>query len=193
MPLRCSLFGIVFLLILGAGMAAAQTSTSTDSTKVLLSTSMGNITIALFDQKSPVTVKNFLAYVDSGFFAGTIFHRVIPGFMIQGGGYTADLERKPTYPPIVNESNNGVRNRRGTLSMARTSDPNSAASQFFINLVDNRNLDDGPRGPGYAVFGMVVNGMAVVDSIALVPTETREVFQNVPKQPVVIISAKRLP
>lgn len=193
MTVRCSLFLMVFLLPLAGGLVWGQSLTPTDSTKVVLTTSLGDITIALFDRKSPITVKNFLAYVDSGFFAGTVFHRVIPGFMIQGGGYTADLERRPTYPPIVNESNNGVKNWRGTLAMARTSDPNSAASQFFINLVDNRNLDYRPGGPGYAVFGMVIEGMEVVDSIARVPTETREVFQNVPKQPVVIISAKRLP
>ena len=193
MTVRCSLFLMVFLLPLAGRLAWGQSPTPTDSTKVVLTTSLGDITVALFDRKSPVTVKNFLAYVDSGFFAGTVFHRVIPGFMIQGGGYTADLARRPTYPPIVNESNNGVKNWRGTLAMARTSDPNSAASQFFINLVDNRNLDYRPGGPGYAVFGMVIEGMEVVDSIARVPTETREVFQNVPREPVVIISAKRKP
>lgn len=193
MTLHRSLFGFALVLSLLGGVALGQSPTATDSTKVVLSTSLGDITIALFDQKSPITVRNFLAYVESGLFAGRIFHRVMPGFMIQGGGYTADLEGRPTYPPIINESNNGVRNWRGTLAMARTSDPNSAASQFFINLVDNRNLDAGPRGPGYAVFGVVVDGMAVVDSIARVPTETREPFQNVPKQPVAIISAKRLP
>lgn len=191
MTVRCSLFLMVFLLPLAGELVWCQSLTPTDSTKVVLTTSLGDITIALFDRNSPVTVKNFLAYVDSGFFAGTVFHRVIPGFMIQGGGYTTDLERRPTYPPIVNESDNGVKNWRGTLAMARTSDPNSAASQFFINLVDNRNLDYRPGGPGYAVFGMVIEGMEVVDSIARVPTETREVFQNVPKEPVVIISAKR--
>lgn len=191
MQFRNALLAIFFLIVLSGGAASAQTDSPTDSTKVVLTTSLGDITVVLFDRHSPVTVKNFLAYVDSGLFAGTIFHRVIPGFMIQGGGYTADLNRKPTYPPIVNESKNGLRNVRGTLAMARTSDPNSAASQFFINLVDNRNLDYGPRGPGYAVFGMVVEGMEVVDSIARVPTETRDVFQNVPKEPIVILSAKR--
>ena len=193
MTVRCSLFLMVFLLSFAGGLAWGQSPSPTDSTKVVLTTSSGDITISLFDRKSPVTVKNFLAYVDSGFFAGTVFHRVIPGFMIQGGGYTGDLERRPTYPPIINESNNGVKNWRGTLAMARTSDPNSAASQFFINLVDNRNLDYRPGSPGYAVFGMVIEGMEVVDIIARVPTETREVFQNVPKEPVVIISAKRKP
>ena len=193
MTVRCSLFLMVFLLPLAGRLAWGQSPTPTDSTKVVLTTSLGDITVALFDRKSPVTVKNFLAYVDSGFFAGTVFHRVIPGFMIQGGGYTADLARRPTYPPIVSESNNGVKNWRGTLAMARTSDPNSATSQFFINLVDNRNLDYRPGGPGYAVFGMVIEGMEVVDSIARVPTETREVFQNVPREPLVIISAKRKP
>lgn len=193
MTVRCSLFLTVFLLSFAGRLAWGQSPSPTDSTKVVLTTSLGDITISLFDRKSPVTVKNFLAYVDSGFFAGTVFHRVIPGFMIQGGGYTADLERRPTYPPIINESNNGVKNWRGTLAMARTSDPNSAASQFFINLVDNRNLDYGPGSPGYAVFGMVIEGMEVVDSVARVPTETREVFQNVPREPVVIISAKRKP
>ncbi len=169
----------------------AQTGKIQDSTRVILTTTVGEITIALFDQRAPITVKNFLAYVDSGFYNGTIFHRVIPSFVIQGGGYTPDMQRKETFPPIENESRNGLRNWRGTLSMARTSDPNSATSQFFINLVDNRNLDYGPRGPGYAVFGVVMEGMDIVDRIAQVPTETKDVFQNVPKEPIVIISARR--
>jgi peptidyl-prolyl cis-trans isomerase A (cyclophilin A) len=190
MIIRSLLFASVFCAT-ALHSAFAQSNKRNDSTKVVLTTTMGEITIVLFDQKAPITVKNFLAYVDSGFYNGTIFHRVIPGFVIQGGGYTADMRRKETLPPIENESRNGLRNRRGTLSMARTNDPNSATSQFFINLADNRNLDYGPRGPGYAVFGMVIEGMEIVDKIARVPTETREVFQNVPKEPIVIITARR--
>jgi peptidyl-prolyl cis-trans isomerase A (cyclophilin A) len=132
--------------------------------------------------------------VDKGFYAGTVFHRVIPGFMIQGGGFTRQLEQKPTGAPIQLESRNGLRNLRGTIAMARTSDPNSATSQFFINLVDNSSLDyPRPDGYGYAVFGQVVSGMSVVDRIAAVPTHDVGPMQNVPVKPVVIESAKLLP
>lgn len=181
---------LAMIVIFVVGLMPTRAQQKMDTVKVVLSTSMGDITIALFGDKAPLTVKNFLAYVDSGFFAGTIFHRVVPGFVIQGGGFTKDMERKPTYPPIVNEAKNGLMNLRSTLSMARTNDPNSATSQFFINLVDNPRLDYGPNA-GYAVFGEVIEGMEIVDKIATVPTETRERFQNVPKEPIVIISAKR--
>ena len=159
---------------------------------VLLNTSLGEIEVELNADKAPVSVKNFLDYVDSGFYDGTIFHRVIPGFMVQGGGFTADMQQKNTRAPIVNEADNGLHNVRGTLAMARTQDKDSATSQFFINHRDNAFLDHGSRDFGYAVFGKVVRGMDVVDQIAQVPTGNQGMFQNVPREPVKIISAKRL-
>ena len=177
----------VLALVLAANPAPAQSKPDT----VVFKTSLGDLTIALFNRTAPVTVKNFLAYVDSGFYNGTIFHRVIPGFVIQGGGYNKNLVRRPTFPPIKNESDNGLKNERGTLSMARTQDPNSATSQFFVSLVDNSGLDFKGEGTGYAVFGKVIAGMDVVDKIAKVQTETRGGFQDIPKDPVFIISAKR--
>jgi cyclophilin family peptidyl-prolyl cis-trans isomerase len=162
--------------------------------RVVLHTTKGDLTIELFADKAPQTVENFLAYVRSGHFDGTVFHRVIPGFVIQGGGFTAEMRQKPTSPPIQNEAKNGVKNARGTLSMARTSDPHSATSQFFVNLVDNRNLDDpGEGGWGYAVFGKVVEGMGVVDSIAKEPTGNRAGHQNVPINPVTVTKAEVAP
>ena len=159
--------------------------------RVRVETSKGAFVIELAEDKAPATVANFLQYAKSGFFDGTVFHRVIPGFMIQGGGLTAELKRKPARPPIVNEAANGLSNLRGTVAMARTADVNSATSQFFVNLVDNTYLDhrDGsPRGFGYCVFGRVVEGMDVVDAIAAVPTGTVRGMQNVPLEPVVIQS-----
>jgi peptidyl-prolyl cis-trans isomerase A (cyclophilin A) len=158
---------------------------------IYLLTNYGNIAVELFAAEAPVTVDNLLAYVDDGFYDGTIFHRVIPGFVIQGGGLTADLRQKPTRPPIANEANNGLKNERGTLSMARTSDINSATSQFFINMQDNAMLDHGVRDYGYAVFGRIADGMEVVDRIASVATTSRGSHQDVPVEPVVIESASR--
>lgn len=158
---------------------------------VTLNTSAGEIELELDEAKAPITVKNFLAYVDAGFYNGTVFHRVIPGFMIQGGGMTADMQDKSTNPPIKNEADNGLHNVRGTIAMARTQATDSATSQFFINHRDNAALDHGARGFGYAVFGKVVRGMDVVDQIANVPTGRRGMHQDVPVQPVVILSAKR--
>jgi cyclophilin family peptidyl-prolyl cis-trans isomerase len=158
---------------------------------VALETTMGAIKLRLDREKAPITVESFLRYVQNGFYDGTIFHRVIPGFMIQGGGLKPDMSKKPTLPPIRNESSNGLSNRRGTISMARLNEPDSATSQFFINLNDNgRGLDASPGKPGYAVFGAVVSGMDVVDRIAAVPTERRGVHDDVPKTPVVILSAR---
>jgi len=157
---------------------------------VVLETSMGRIRIGLYDDKSPVSTENFLKYVRKGHYNGTIFHRVIPTFMIQGGGMTADMTEKPTDAPIRNEARNGVRNSRGTVAMARTNDPNSATAQFFINLKDNAFLDFGIRGAGYAVFGEVLEGMDVVDKIAAVPTTRRGQHDDVPVTPVLITSAK---
>jgi peptidyl-prolyl cis-trans isomerase A (cyclophilin A) len=155
-------------------------------------TSHGGFTVELFAKEAPVTVENFLKYVDDGFFDGTIFHRVVPGFVIQGGGLTADFANKKTRAPIRNEAKNGLKNTRGSLSMARTSDINSATSQFFVNLKDNGFLDHGPRDFGYAVFGRVTEGMEVIDKIAGVATGTRKAYQDAPLEDVVILSARRL-
>lgn len=157
---------------------------------IILSTRLGDIVIELYPDKAPVTAENFMSYVQDGFYDSTIFHRVIPGFMIQGGGLTADMKQKPTRSPIKNEANNGLSNKRGTLAMARTQNPNSATSQFFINLTDNTFLDSSPRGIGYAVFGAVIEGMEVVDKIAAVPTGKRGMHDDVPLEPVAIESAR---
>ncbi|MBN2370836.1 MAG: peptidyl-prolyl cis-trans isomerase [Vicinamibacteria bacterium] len=158
---------------------------------VSLETTMGAIELSLDRERAPITVESFLKYVRKGFYDGTVFHRVIPGFMIQGGGLTQDMSKKSTLPPIRNESSNGLNNLRGTIAMARLNDPDSATSQFFINVNDNvRALDAVPGKPGYAVFGAVVSGMDVVDRIAAVPTEQRGVHHDVPKTPVVILSAR---
>jgi cyclophilin family peptidyl-prolyl cis-trans isomerase len=158
---------------------------------VVLETTKGNVTIELFAEQAPVSVENFLAYVDARHFDGTIFHRVIPGFMVQGGGFTEDMQQKPTRDPIKNEADNGLKNERGTLAMARTSDIHSATSQFFVNVADNAFLDHGGRDFGYAVFGRVADGMDVVDDIVGVPTGGKGGHQDVPLEPIVIRSAKR--
>jgi len=156
-------------------------------------TTLGTITIALNQEKAPITVANFLKYVRAGHYDGTVFHRVMPNFMIQGGGYTPELEERPTMPPIRNEARNGLRNSRGTVAMARTNDPDSATSQFFINLKDNHALDFGiGPGAGYAVFGEVVDGMDVVDRIAAVPTSSRGAHPHVPQVSVVIKRAREV-
>lgn len=164
------------------------------SKRVKLETSLGDIVVELDEKAAPVTVKNFLRYVEEGFFDGTIFHRVIKNFMIQGGGFTADMERKKTYAPIINEASNGLKNNRGTIAMARTQNPDSATSQFFINHKDNHNLNyAGPGKPGYAVFGKVVEGMDVVDKIAAVKTTRKGRYSDVPVETVLINSAKIIP
>ncbi|ROO23928.1 peptidylprolyl isomerase [Salinisphaera orenii] len=158
---------------------------------VVMHTNRGDIEIAVHEDKAPVTAENFLKYVRDGFYDGTIFHRVIPGFVIQGGGFTKDYDRKKTRDPIENESDNGLNNDRATLSMARTNDPDSATSQFFINLSDNPPLNAGRDRAGYAVFAEVTSGMDVVDEIADVPTGSAGPFrQDAPQQPVVIESAE---
>lgn len=158
---------------------------------VVFKTSLGEFTVKLFSDEAPITVENFLRYVDDGFFDGLIFHRVIPGFMIQGGGFTPDMQQKSGRPPIQNEANNGLKNKRGTLSMARTNDIHSATSQFFVNVADNVFLDHGARDFGYAVFAEVVDGMDVVDQIADVPTGRAGHHSDVPLTPVTIQSARR--
>jgi peptidyl-prolyl cis-trans isomerase B (cyclophilin B) len=164
--------------------------------RVELETSLGKIVIELDPEKAPKTVENFLGYVKSGFYDGTIFHRVIPGFMIQGGGFTPDMQQKKTQPPIANEADNGLKNKRGTLSMARTNDPMSATSQFFINVNDNRPLDftaKTPGGWGYAVFAKVVEGMDVADKIVNVKRGNRGMYGDVPETTVEIKKATLLP
>lgn len=164
---------------------------ASNNPQVVFHTSKGEIVIELYPDKAPKTVENFLAYTRDGFFSGTIFHRVIPGFVVQGGGFTADMEQKPTKAPIANEAGNGLRNYRGTLSMARTMDPHSATSQFFINLVDNPGLDHpGRTGWGYAVFGKVVSGMEVVDAMAKVQTGNRGPHADVPLEPITVTKAE---
>ena len=186
---RRLLLGLAASLVAPLGVAATPLATR-GAPRVALTTSDGTIIVQLDAQRAPKTVANFLRYVHEGFYAGTVFHRVIPGFMIQGGGYTARMERKDTHAPIPLESENGLRNLRGTIAMARTMDPNSATSQFFINLVDDPSLDyPQPDGHGYAVFGQVVKGMDVVDRIARVATHTVGPYANVPVKPVVIVKA----
>jgi len=158
-----------------------------DGPVVALDTTLGTIKIGLYKTKSPISSENFLRYVREGFYAGTIFHRVIPGFMIQGGGFTPDMKEKEAHAPIRNEARNMLRNSRGTVAMARTNDPNSASSQFYINLKSNHSLDFGIMpGAGYAVFGVVFEGMDVVDRIANVATGVRGPHENVPNTPVLI-------
>jgi cyclophilin family peptidyl-prolyl cis-trans isomerase len=154
---------------------------------ITIKTNHGDIKVELFDEKAPITCENFRQYIADGFFNDTIFHRVIPNFMIQGGGMEADMSQKRTRAPIRNEADNGVSNRRGTLAMARTSDINSATAQFFINLRDNDFLDHGTRDFGYAVFGEVVDGMDVVDTIAAVRTGNKGGHQDVPVETVTIL------
>ncbi len=159
-----------------------------NNTQILMQTNKGNIEIELFDEKAPITVKNFKDYVQSHFYDGTIFHRVIADFMIQGGGMTPDMEEKITAPSIRNESSNQLKNERGTLAMARTSNPNSATSQFFINLKNNDFLNRSAVNSGYAVFGQVTKGMEIVDEIAQVPTGQYRMHGDVPLDPVIINS-----
>ena len=154
---------------------------------ITIKTNHGDIKVKLFDDKAPITCENFRQYVADGFFNDTIFHRVIPNFMIQGGGMEADMSQKATRDPIKNEADNGESNRRGTLAMARTMDINSATAQFFINLRDNDFLDHGTRDFGYAVFGEVADGMDVVDAIAAVPTGNKGGHQDVPVETVTIV------
>ncbi|RLL41868.1 peptidyl-prolyl cis-trans isomerase [Acinetobacter cumulans] len=161
------------------------------NTLVEMNTNVGNIEIELFNDKAPISVKNFEDYAKSGFYNGTVFHRVIPGFMIQGGGLESNLvEKTIEKAPIKNESSNGLKNKRGTLVMARTNDPNSARSQFFINTVDNDFLNKSAMNAGYAVFGQVTKGMDIVEKIEKTATGNRGMYQNVPTQSIVIQSVK---
>ena len=183
--------------LLAAAMMFTAGALYADNPQVLMKTSKGDVTIELYPEQAPVTVENFLRYVKDGAYDGTIFHRVIPGFMNQGGGFTPDLQKKPAqYPPIKNEADNGLKNQRGTIAMARTSDPNSATNQFFINTVDNDFLNfrsRTPQGWGYTVFGKVVEGMDVMDDISTVKTGPRGQFRSdVPQETVEIISIEAI-
>ena len=172
---------------------ATENKMSNVHSKVKLTTSLGNIVIQLEDEKAPQSSANFLAYVKQGFYNGTIFHRVIPGFMAQGGGFDTSFSQKTTNAPIKNEAENGLKNKRGSLAMARTNDPHSATAQFFINYKDNSFLDHtspSPSGWGYAVFGEVVEGMDIVDSMAKQATGNRGMHQDVPKTDIVIEKAE---
>ena len=178
---------IIFVVAISLGLLPAFGC----ATKVKLQTNMGDIVIELDEKAAPVTVSNFLQYVEDDFYDGCIFHRVIPDFMIQGGGFTPDLRRKAVRKPIVNEAQDGLANVRGTIAMARKDDPASATSQFFINQKDNPSLNYlNPRKAGYTVFGRVVAGMDVVDAIAHVPTTTQGGLKNVPIAPVIILYAE---
>jgi peptidyl-prolyl cis-trans isomerase A (cyclophilin A) len=156
-------------------------------------TTLGDFTVELLEKDAPLSVANFLRYIDDGFFDGTIFHRIVPGFVIQGGGFTEDMTQKRTQPPVKNEADNGLKNKRGTLSMARTNDINSATSQFFVNLKDNDSLDHSRGNFGYAVFARVTGGMDVVDKIAAVSTGRKRGFDDVPVEAVIMKSVRRMP
>ena len=185
---RAILFGILVFL-LGSSPALAE------PVKVLMQTSLGDITLELYPDKAPKTVENFLRYVDEGFYNGTIFHRVINDFMVQGGGFTTDLSQKRAHAAIRNEADNGLKNDKWTIAMARTNDPHSATAQFFINAKDNAFLNFRSKtveGYGYCVFGKVIKGMDVVDAIEAVATGNKGYHQDVPLKPVVILKAYRL-
>ena len=187
-----SIFALAAITIFLGGSAVAEDI----NPKIVLETSKGKIVLELYPDNAPETVKNFLSYVDAKYYDGTIFHRVIPGFMIQGGGFTPGMVRKPpTGAPIKNEADTGLKNDRGTISMARTGDPHSATSQFFINSKNNDFLNyksKTQQGWGYAAFGKVIEGMKTVDAISAVKTTSRAPFRDVPAEPVVIKSAKKL-
>ncbi len=176
-------------LVFAVGLSSIGASVYAN-THMLVQTNYGNIEIELYDDKAPISVQNFKNYANKNFYNGTIFHRVIPGFMIQGGGFDKNMVEKSTQAAIKNESNNGLKNLRGTLAMARTNDPNSATSQFFINVADNDFLNSKPMNPGYTVFGKVTKGMDIVDKIVKVPTGSYGMYQDVPKQSVNITNVQ---
>lgn len=182
-----SLTSLALCLALFAGNVFAESNP-----KVLMKTNKGDITLELFPEQAPETVENFLEYVDSDFYDGTIFHRTIAAFMIQGGGFTEDMNQKDVRDPIKNESGNGLSNKQGTIAMARTNYPHSATSQFFINAVNNRNLDARGNRFGYAVFGQVTDGMDLVIQISRTPTGPKAGHRDVPKSPIIIESIERI-
>lgn len=172
--------------------ASLNSADTEQNPRVTIETTFGEIVVELFADKAPITVANFLSLVDADFYSGLIFHRVMDGFMVQGGGFDANMAHRQYDQTIVNEDSNGLSNERGTLAMARTSDPDSAGSQFFINVVDNSFLDRTDERRGYAVFGKVIDGMSVVDKIKAVPVGTSQGHQNVPTEPVVITKMSRV-
>jgi cyclophilin family peptidyl-prolyl cis-trans isomerase len=194
-PLTALVFLVLFQTV--GGTQPQPATPAPGNPTVLISTSLGDITVELYNDRAPVSVQNFLQYVNDEFYAGTIFHRVISGFMIQGGGFTADMVEKPTRPPIRNEATNGLNNVRGTLAMARTEALRSATAQFFINVADNRvKLDHhgfSPEDFGYAVFGRVLSGLEVCDRIAAVKTRSNGPHEDVPVEPVVIKAVRVMP
>jgi len=178
---RIAMFIVLTMTLASQGVAAEEV------TRVVMKTSMGEIQLELYPEKAPASVENFVNYANSGYYDGTIFHRVISNFMIQGGGFTTDMQKKSTNSSIQNEANNGLSNRRGTIAMARLPQPHSATSQFFINVQNNMNLDyKGGNDWGYAVFGQVTSGMEVVDDIRFVQTTRKSAFSDVPVEPVII-------
>jgi peptidyl-prolyl cis-trans isomerase A (cyclophilin A) len=183
--LRC-----LFLFVVTVIFACGQSARAADPV-VVVKTSLGSFEVQLDPTHAPLSTANFLDYVDKKFYDGTIFHRVIPGFMVQGGGFGPDMTEKPPGQPIKNEGLNGLHNLRGTIAMARTSDPDSATAQFYVNVADNDSLDATPDNPGYAVFGKVIKGMEVVDKIVGVETTTKGMYENVPVEPIVIESVRR--
>jgi len=188
---------LAVLALLGGALLFVSSPAQTDADanpQVRIRTNAGDITVELYPDEAPLTVANFLSYVDSGFYAGTVFHRVIPNFMIQGGGFTQELTEKPAGDPVKNESRNHLHNERGTIAMARTDDPDSAGAQFFINVRANLTLDFNyvTRKPGYTVFGRVIDGMDVVDGISLVNTQSVGQLDDVPLNPIVIESIQRV-
>lgn len=190
-PRFMTLFSIV-LFITGQAIAEGQQGSVRQDVMVEMKTSLGDVTLLLDSRNAPISVDNFLRYVDEGFYAGTIFHRVIPGFMVQGGGFDEKMQKLENHAPIKNEAANGLQNLRGTIAMARTNVIDSATSQFFINTVDNAFLDHTPSNFGYAVFGKVIQGISVIQEIEAQPTSTRGPAANVPNQDITIISMQRL-
>jgi cyclophilin family peptidyl-prolyl cis-trans isomerase len=193
--MQLTIFGLIFLVSVAMVVSPSESGAGEENPTVLMETSLGNIKIELDQAKAPITVKNFLSYVDEKFYDGTIFHRVISNFMIQGGGFTADMQQKRAKAPIKNEAGNGLKNMTGTIAMARTNVVDSATGQFFINVVDNDFLDHQnttPQGYGYAVFGKVIEGMDVVDKIKAVKTGSKMGFSDVPAEAVVIQSVRKV-
>lgn len=187
---------ILFVFTIALMLISNNARADEKAVQVQLETNLGNITIELNATAAPKTVNNFLSYVDRGFYDNTVFHRIIKTFMIQGGGFTAEMQKKPTQAPIANEADNGLKNLKGTIAMARTNAPHSGSSQFFINTVDNAFLDHknkSQRGWGYCVFGKVIKGMDIVNAIASQPTSPKGMHQNFPKKTVLIIGASRVP
>jgi len=193
MGYRLQAFARSFLVLLAIGVACVSYAQE-QTTKVVFQTTAGNFTVELYPDRAPKTVENFVQYVKDKHYNGTIFHRVIPNFMVQGGGFTLAMQQKATRSPVPLEANNKLKNDRGTIAMARTSDPNSATAQFFINVVDNQNLNaPRPDGYGYTVFGKVIQGMDTIDKIRTVPTTSAGMYQDVPQTPIVINSATLAP